>query len=160
MCWNLHPPLPTPVKARSAVMHAAIEIRYFAHAVSHALYVLGKTVVHESLKLLLHVSFHFSVAGLCQYPFKACFEEVWVVNDGAELQNCGTLKITLEGEDNGIRHSVWLCFELAIYWGKRSVYTHFYTLTPMFLMEPHKHTPHFDTRKPLKSNAMHGSLMP
>lgn len=55
---------------------------------------------------LLHVSFHFSVAGLCQYPFEACFEEVWVVDDGAELQNCGTLRIPLEGEDSGIRHSV------------------------------------------------------
>lgn len=109
---------------------------------------------------LLHVSFHFSVAGLCQNPFEACFEEVWVVDDGAELQNCGTLKITLEGEDNGIRHSGWLCFELAIYWVKRYVYTHFYTSTTIFLVEPHKHTPLFDTRKPLKSTAMPWSLMP
>ena len=52
MCWNLRPTLPTTVKARSAAMHAAIVIRYSAHAVSHALYVLGKTVVHESRKLL------------------------------------------------------------------------------------------------------------
>lgn len=56
MCWNLRPPLPAPVKARSAVMHAAIENPYFAHAVSHVLYVLGKTVVHESRKLLLLTS--------------------------------------------------------------------------------------------------------
>lgn len=70
MCWNLRPPLPAPVKARSAVMHAAIENPDFAHALSHALYVLGKTVVHESRKLLLHVSFHFSVAGLYQYPLR------------------------------------------------------------------------------------------
>ena len=93
------------------------------------------------------------VARLWPYPFKACFEEVWVVDDGAELQNCGTLKMILGGENNGIRHSGWLRFELASYWRKRYVYT-------QFLMELHEHTPRFDTRTPFKSNAMHGSLKP
>ena len=57
MYWNLRPPLPAPVKARSAVMHANRNW-VFCSCCFACIVCFGKTVVHESLKLLLHVSFH------------------------------------------------------------------------------------------------------
>lgn len=48
----------------------------------------------------------FAWTPYCTFPLVARFEEVWVVDDGAGLQICGTYELRMQGDGNGMRRSI------------------------------------------------------